>query len=72
MTKRFKPLAKGQVWKIDDTHLEIVEVGKRLAHYRLFKDQKRVPTQLKGIPDIEAYLKRSGAKLIKAGVPAAE
>ncbi len=35
------PLAKGQLWKMDDKHIEIMEVGKTLTHYRLFQSQKR-------------------------------
>jgi hypothetical protein len=59
------PLAKGQLWKMDDRHLEIVEVGKTLTHYRLFQTQKRVPTSLSGIATIQAYLETNHAILIR-------
>ena len=71
-TKRVKtrklspiPLAKGQLWKMDDKHIEIMEVGKTLAHYRLFQNQKRVPISLGGITAVQAYLRTNGARLIR-------
>jgi hypothetical protein len=59
------PLAKGQLWKMDDRHIEIMEVGKTLTHYRLFQSQKRVPISLGGISAVQAYLKTNGARLIR-------
>ena len=59
------PLAKGQLWRMDDKHIEIMEVGKTLTHYRLFQSQKRVPISLGGIAAVQAYLKTNGAKLIR-------
>jgi len=59
------PLAKGQLWKMDDKHIEIMEVGKTLTHYRLFQNQKRVPISLGGIAAVQAYLKTNGARLIR-------
>ena len=50
---------------MDDRHLEIVEVGKTLTHYRLFQTQKRVPTSLSGIATIQAYLETNHAILIR-------
>jgi hypothetical protein len=64
------PLAKGQLWKMDDKHIEIMEVGKTLTHYRLFQSQKRVPISLGGIAAVQAYLRTNGAKLIRKPVPA--
>ena len=71
-TKRVKarkltpvPLAKGQLWKMDDKHIEIMEVGKTLTHYRLFQTQKRVPISLGGIAAVQAYLTTNGARLIR-------
>ena len=63
------PLAKGQLWKMDDKHIEIMEVGKTLTHYRLFQNQKRVPISLGGISAVQAYLKTNGAKLIRKSSP---
>jgi hypothetical protein len=59
------PLAKGQLWKMDDKHIEIMEVGKTLTHYRLFQSQKRVPISLGGIAAVQAYLRTNGARLIR-------
>lgn len=64
------PLVKGQLWKMDDKHVEIMEVGKTLTHYRLFQSQKRVPISLGGIAAVQAYLKSNGAKLIRKPAPA--
>ena len=58
-------LVKGQLWKTEKGHVEIMEVGKTLAHYRLFQNQKRVPTQPRRIQMIQDYLKNNQAKLIK-------
>jgi hypothetical protein len=63
------PLAKGQLWKLDDRHIEIMEVGKTLTHYRMFQTQKRVPISLGGILMVQAYLKTNGGKLIRKAVP---
>lgn len=59
------PLAKGQLWKMADKHIEIMEVGKTLTHYRLFQSQKRVPISLGGIAAVQAYLRTNGAKLVR-------
>jgi hypothetical protein len=63
------PLAKGQLWRMEDKHIEIMEVGKTLTHYRLFQSQKRVPISLGGIAAVQAYLKTNGAKLIRKAAP---
>lgn len=63
-TKIKSTIAKGQLWKCGETHIEIVEVGKRLAHYRLFTTHKKVPTKLVAIPEIQAYLMANRAKLV--------
>lgn len=58
-------LAKGQLWKTEKGHVEIMEVGKTLTHYRLFQNQKRVPTSLGRIEMVQDFLKNHQAKLIK-------
>jgi hypothetical protein len=63
------PLAKGQLWKMDDKHIEIMEVGKTLTHYRLFQSQKRVPISLGGIAAVQAYLRTNHAILIRKTAP---
>jgi hypothetical protein len=62
------PLAKGQLWKMEDKHIEIMEVGKTLTHYRLFQSQKRVPISLGGIAMVQDYLRANGAKLVRKTV----
>ena len=57
-------LAKGQLWKTEKGHVEIMEVGKTLTHYRLFQSQKRVPTSLGRIEMVQDYLKNNHAKLV--------
>ena len=59
------PLAKGQLWKMEDKQIEIMEVGKTLTHYRLFQSQKRVPISLGGIATVQAYLRANGARLVR-------
>ena len=67
LTKTATPpqLAKGQLWKTEKGHVEIMEVGKTLAHYRLFQTQKRVPTNLGRIQMVQDYLCKNEARLVK-------
>ena len=58
-------LAKGQLWKTERGNVEIMEVGKTLTHYRLFQNQKRVPTSLGRIEMVQDFLRNNQAKLIK-------
>lgn len=57
-------LVKGQLWKTEKGHVEIMEVGKTLTHYRLFQNQKRVPTSLGRIQMVQDYLRNNQAKLV--------
>ena len=50
---------------MDDKHLEVMEVGKTLAHYRLFQTQKRVPISLNAITAVQTFLKTNGARLVR-------
>lgn len=58
-------LAKGQLWKTEKGNVEIMEVGKTLAHYRLYQNQKRVPTSLGRIEMVQEFLQNNQAKLVK-------
>jgi hypothetical protein len=62
-------LQKGQLWKTKTAHVEIMNVGKLLAHYRLFAEegQKRVPTTMERVRVIQDYLNAQGGKLIRNG-----
>ncbi len=63
---RLKPLETGQVWRMQDSNLEVDLVGKLLVHYKLIKAQaKRTPTSISGIAAVEKYLKTNKAILIR-------
>ena len=60
-----KPLETGQVWRMEDSHLDIDLVGKYLVHYKLIKHQaKRTPMSLSNIKAVEKYLKDNKAVLV--------
>src|SRR3974390_861009 len=60
------PMAKGQLWKVDESYLQIVDLGKRLIHYKLMKkpDQKAVITRMIGIEALAVYLRSNEATLV--------
>lgn len=61
-----QPLASGQRWKTKDAYIEIVELGKRLIHYRMVRQLGQMRrTQTSGIDTMEAYLKSHEARLVK-------
>ena len=61
-----QPLQTGQIWKMQDANLHVEEVGKRLVHYKLFKNEaKRARTSLSGIDVVEKYLRKNKAVLIQ-------
>ncbi len=66
-TSALPTLEKGQLWQTEKGRVEIMEVGKTLAHYRLYQNQKRVPTSLGRIQMVQDYLKNNGAKLVRKG-----
>jgi len=59
-------LKQGQQWKMEGRRMEIMLVGKHLAHYRLYQQHKRVPTSLAAISKIQSYLKANGARLVRS------
>ena len=60
-------LAKGQLWKAGSTHIQIVDLGKRLIHYRMMREMGQMRrTQTSGIDNMEEYLKTNDARLVKA------
>ena len=60
-----KLLETGQVWRMEDSHLDIDLVGKYLVHYKLIKQEvKRTPMSLSSIKDVEKYLKDNKAVLV--------
>ncbi len=60
-------LAKGQIWKTKDLHVQIVELGKILVHYKLLEHphQMRSP-QMSRIEVLTEYLRTNRARLIQA------
>jgi hypothetical protein len=64
--KPLKPLAQGQRWKTKDAYIEIVELGKRLIHYRMVRQLGQMRrTQTSAIDTMSAYLKSHQAQLVK-------
>jgi hypothetical protein len=60
-----KLLETGQVWRMEDSHLDIDLVGKYLVHYKLIKQEaRRTPMSLSSIKDVEKYLKDNKAVLV--------
>jgi len=59
-------LEKGQLWKLENGYLYIVELGKRLIHYKLLRqpNQKAVVTRLIGVQELLTYLKHTEASLV--------
>ena len=51
---------------MQDADLHVEEVGKRLVHYKLFKNEaKRARTSLSGIDVVEKYLQKNKAVLVQ-------
>ncbi len=65
---RIAPVAleKGQLWKLEDAHIQIVDVGKTLIHYKRLNNlkQKGVPTKLERACTVADFLKAKRATLI--------
>jgi hypothetical protein len=53
-----------QVWKVDRGYVQIVEVGKRLVHYKLLQkpEQRRAPTLVANQNELLRYLEHNKAK----------
>ena len=65
--KAVKSIEKGQVWKLEDRHIQIVHVGKTLAQYKETKtlQQRGAPTHFKQIAVLQEFLSKEKAKLIQ-------
>ena len=68
-----RELARGQLWKTDDAYLQIVDLGKRLIHYKLLKDpnQPVVVTRLIRTEAMAVFLSAADATLVNQGESAA-
>jgi len=61
-----KPFEPGQIWEVENSCLQIGQVGKTLVHYKRYKGKSRgVPTSLSGIKDLEKYLIANKAVLVE-------
>jgi hypothetical protein len=60
-------LAKGQLWKTEDAHIQIVDLGKMLVHYKMLRDLRQMRrTQMSRIDTMEGYLKTNKAQLVES------
>jgi len=64
-------LAKGQLWKMTDAYIQIVELGKMLIHYKMMKELGRMQTRtrMSTIDTMGIYLKSNRARLVPKGSP---
>jgi len=62
-------LAKGQLWKMNDAYIQIVELGKMLIHYKMMKQlgQMQARTRMSTIDTMGSYLKSNRARLVTKG-----
>ena len=67
-----QPLADGQIWRMAETSLQVDMVGKLLVHYKLGKHNAvRISNSIGSKTDIEKFLKKNKAVLLKKIKPAA-
>jgi hypothetical protein len=61
------PLAKGQLWRTENAYVQIVEMGKRLIHYKMPRElgQRAVKTHTVGIETLASYLRTNRARLVE-------
>ena len=59
-------LETGQVWKVEDGYISILQVNQRTAHYKLLRvpDQKSALTRLINIDALLRYLLQNQATLL--------
>ena len=69
LNKRSAPptLAKGQVWKMPDSYVQIGRLGKRLGEFRKFQtlSNRRVRSQMASIQQHQEWLIRNRAELLE-------
>jgi hypothetical protein len=64
-TRTSPALAKGQLWKMKDLHIQVTEVGNRLVHYRMLRTLGQMKrTQMTAHGTLEEYLKSNKAQLV--------
>jgi hypothetical protein len=74
-TKGKKPspaLAKGQLWRTEQGHIRIVDLGKMLVHYKMLRELHQMRrTQMSRIDTMVGYLKTNRAQLVESRAAAA-
>jgi hypothetical protein len=65
-SKANSELAKGQLWKLNNLYIQIVELGKRLIHYRMLNDLKESGARIKtsSVEVLWRYLQSRHARLV--------
>ena len=65
-------LAKGQLWRTEQGHIRIMDLGKMLVHYKMLRDLHQMRrTQMSRIDTMKCYLKTYGAQLVESSSVAA-
>lgn len=60
------PLAKGQLWRTKDAHIQIVDRGRMLVHYKILRELGQARrTQMSRVESMESYLKEHKALLVE-------
>jgi hypothetical protein len=64
-SKPVAPLAIGQMWKVEDRYIHIVDMGKQLIHYKILrqKNQRGVLTRMVKAETLQDYLRTNAAVL---------
>ena len=64
---QLRGLQPGQLWKIENGYVYIVELGKRLIQYKMLRypNQRAVMTRLIGVEAFLNYLSQSEAQLVR-------
>ena len=60
------PLLKGQIWKVKDTYVQIVDAGKTLIHYTMSPKprQRGLRVHMATRETVQDFLKSNRAKLV--------
>jgi hypothetical protein len=68
-SKKTSPvLAKGQLWKTKDLHIQITDLGNRLVHYKMLRTLGQMKrAQMTAHGTLEDYLRANDAQLVKDG-----
>jgi hypothetical protein len=65
-------LAKGQLWRMEQGHIRIVDIGKMLVHYKMLRELHQMRrTQISRIDTMVGYLKTNRAQLVETAAVAA-